>query len=375
MSDDLAADSHTRVEDATPPTQAFPRCLLIIGLVAFAMAAWYAIEVILLLFGGVLVGVLLDAAASFLHRYVRIPHRISIVVVLLAIVGVATLLVWWTGASLAQQIDELRQSLVAGWASLKHWLAGQPWGRPVLRWLSSSEASQVGHRWVTQITMTATSFLWWLTSALVVAVAGIYLAGSPGVYVGGIIHLTPPRHRDTTRELLARLHAALRGWLAGVLVNMTVIGTGYAIGLWLLGVPMALAVGLCAFVLCFVPYLGALVAAALAIAVGFSVDASTAMWVLGLSILLQTVESYILTPLVYQRSVNLPPVVTLAAQLILGSLLGTLGLIFATPLAAVALVTVKVIYLDHTLHDPHGPPEAREPEDTPKTGSPTTRVR
>lgn len=348
------------MEDRTPPSKAFGRWLLIVGLVAVALAVWYAIEVILLLFGGVLVAVLLDAAASLFQRYLRLPRALAIAVVLLLIVTVAFLLVWWTGASLAQQIDELRGSLVSGWESLKRWPASQPWGGPVITWLSSSEASRVGHQWVTQITMTATSFLWWLTSALVVAVAGIYLAASPGPYVGGLIHLTPPKHRDMTRQLLSRLHRSLRGWLAGVLVNMTVIGTGYAVGLWLLGVPMALAVGLCAFVLCFVPYLGALVAAALAIAVGFSDSATTAIWVVGLSIVLQTLESYILTPLVYEKNVHLPPVVTLAAQMVLGSLLGTLGLIFATPLAAVVLVSVKVIYLDHTLHDPQGPPEAQD---------------
>jgi predicted PurR-regulated permease PerM len=175
----------------------------------------------------------------------------------------------------------------------------------------------MGNQWVARITSGATSAVWWLTSGLVVLVAGIYLAASPDSYVGGLLHLTPPKQRDAARELLARMHTALRGWLAGVLVEMTVIGVGYAVGLWLLDVPMALAVGLCAFVLCFVPYLGALIAGVLAIAVGFSVDTRTAMWVVGLTVILQGLESYVLTPMVYRRSVHLPPVVTLGAQLIL----------------------------------------------------------
>jgi predicted PurR-regulated permease PerM len=67
---------------------------------------------------------------------------------------------------------------------------------------------------------------------------------------------------------------------------------------------------------------------------------------------LQTVESYVLQPVIQDHSVNLPPAVVIGAQLLLGVLLGTLGVMFATPLVAAAFVVVKMLYVRDTLGDP-----------------------
>ena len=64
-----------------------------------------------------------------------------------------------------------------------------------------------------------------------------------------------------------------------------------------------------------------------------------------------SLEGYVLSPLVFQRSVDIPPLVTMSAQVVLGTMLGVLGVVFATPLTACALVLVKRVYIEDVLGD------------------------
>ena len=66
---------------------------------------------------------------------------------------------------------------------------------------------------------------------------------------------------------------------------------------------------------------------------------------------IQTLEGYVLSPLVYQRSVHIPPMLTIGMQVVLGTLLGVVGVIFATPLTACAMVLVQRLYVEDTLGD------------------------
>lgn len=66
---------------------------------------------------------------------------------------------------------------------------------------------------------------------------------------------------------------------------------------------------------------------------------------------IQSIEGYVLSPLVYQRSVKIPPMLTIAAQVVLGTLLGVVGVIFATPLTACAMVLVQRLYIEDALGD------------------------
>jgi predicted PurR-regulated permease PerM len=128
-------------------------------------------------------------------------------------------------------------------------------------------------------------------------------------------------------------------------------------GLKLLGVPLALALALIAFLTNFVPFIGPIVAAVPAILVGFSVGADTALWVALLYLGIQFFEGNFLTPMVQRESVDLPPALTIGAQVLFGVLFGTLGVIFATPLAAAGLVAVRMLYIEDVLGDRDGPPD------------------
>jgi predicted PurR-regulated permease PerM len=161
--------------------------------------------------------------------------------------------------------------------------------------------------------------------------------------------LLPPARRSRAHELLSAIGHTLRWWLFGRAVGMTIVGIATTTGLWLLDVPLALVLGLIAAALDFVPYVGPILAAAPGILVALSGGMSHAIYVALLYLAIQLLEGYVLTPLIEQRSVRLPPALTIGAQVLLGVLVGALGVLFATPLTAALVVLIKGLYVEDTL--------------------------
>ena len=121
------------------------------------------------------------------------------------------------------------------------------------------------------------------------------------------------------------------------------------IGLLLLGAPFAVALALLAGLMEFIPYIGPFVAAVPAILVGFAESPQLALWIALLFLAVQSIESYVLAPLVQHRAVYLPPAVILFAQVLMGVIVGGLGVAVATPLAAAAMVAISMLYVEDVL--------------------------
>lgn len=139
------------------------------------------------------------------------------------------------------------------------------------------------------------------------------------------------------------------------------------VGLWLLGVPLALSLGFLAGLLELVPYVGPVLAAVPALLLAFVQAPELGLYVLLLYVGVQQLEGDLLTPIIQEVAVDLPPVLTLVATFVMGALFGVLGLLVATPLAALALVLVRMLYLEDVLGEkaprhrrgaPSRPPEA-----------------
>ena len=159
------------------------------------------------------------------------------------------------------------------------------------------------------------------------------------------------RFRTRMAAILDELHDSLRGWLMGTLVLMIIVGTMTTVGLWTLGIPQPLALGIIAFFLEFVPYVGPILAAIPAILIAAGVGSREVLFVVLLYWAIQSIEGYVLSPLIYQRSIEIPPMLTIGAQVVLGTLLGVVGVIFATPLTACAMVLVQRLYIEDALGD------------------------
>lgn len=190
-----------------------------------------------------------------------------------------------------------------------------------------------------------------LANVLIVLVFGIYLAADPEVYLGGLARLFPKGRRARVREVLLAVGSTLRWWLIGKFLSMVVIGVLTAIGLWLLGVPMAVTLALIAALLTFIPNIGPILAVVPAALLALLQSPMQVVYVCLLYFGIQTFESYLLTPLVQRRTVSLPPGLTIFAQVLAAVLLGGLALALATPMAAALVVLVRMLYLEDVLGD------------------------
>jgi predicted PurR-regulated permease PerM len=198
-----------------------------------------------------------------------------------------------------------------------------------------------------------TSFVGGLADLLLIVFGGLFLAAQPGLYRQGFLLLLPPGgSRERVAGTLDASGTALRRWLLGQLVAMLLVFVLTGLGLWAIGVPAALALALLAGLAEFVPLIGPIVAAIPALLIALSDGWQTALWTLLLYLAIQQVESNLIMPVVQHRVVSLPPAVTLFAVVAFGLLFGSLGVLFATPLAVVVFVAVKKLWVRETLGEP-----------------------
>lgn len=115
--------------------------------------------------------------------------------------------------------------------------------------------------------------------------------------------------------------------------------------------PLPLTLGLLAGLLEFIPNFGPILSAAPAVLLAYTISPALALKVVGLYLVVQSLESYLIHPFVLKNAVALPPVITVVALVLFGVLFGFLGLLLAAPLAAVTIVLVRMLYVEDALGD------------------------
>ncbi|MBW3542880.1 MAG: AI-2E family transporter [Planctomycetes bacterium] len=320
---------------------------------ALLFVVWYAGRVLLLAVAGVLLGVLLSAASGWLHRWTRIRESVCLGVVLVSLVAAVAGLGWWVGETVAAQAAELSRALPEAVKSVRTSLEQHTWGRWIVERLPDSGSILSSSQTLTRVTGFASTSLSILLDVVVIFFVGAYAAAEPKVYVKGFLHLLPKPRRARAGEVIEAVGTTLRWWMAGKLCSMAIVGLLIGIGLWIIGIKLALVLALVAMVLELVPNFGPLIAAVPAVLLSL-LDKGTSVWaVVGLYAGVQMVESYLLLPLIQRRTVYLPPAVTILALILLGWLGGVLGVLVATPLTAAAMVVIKMLYVQDVLDD-HG---------------------
>ncbi len=144
-------------------------------------------------------------------------------------------------------------------------------------------------------------------------------------------------------------YTTLKNWFISRSITMTVVGVATGAGLALLGVPFPIVLGIMAGVLNFIPNLGPYIAMAPALLVALPQGVDHVIYVFALYMGVQSLEGYILTPLLDKRFVSVPPALLLFGQVLLGILVGLVGVLFASPLIAVLLVIVEDLYVKDRL--------------------------
>ncbi|MGI8670701.1 MAG: AI-2E family transporter, partial [Aridibacter sp.] len=131
--------------------------------------------------------------------------------------------------------------------------------------------------------------------------------------------------------------------------SMTINGILTFLGLWFLGIPFAIPLGIIAGLMSFIPNIGPLIAGFPAVIIALSLSPTQALYVSILYLAVQNLDGFLITPLIQKRAVSIPPVLIIAAQLLLAVIFGFLGLLLAVPLVAIVFVMVKMIYVEDIL--------------------------
>ena len=185
----------------------------------------------------------------------------------------------------------------------------------------------------------------------IILFVGIYFALSPGRYKRGFVKLVPQGKRERAVHVLDDIGDTLARWLMGKSLSMLIVGIATAGGLTLLGVPLGLILGIIAGLLDFIPYIGPIMAGVPAVLIALSISPDLALYTVLLFLGIQTVEGYVLQPLVEARAVEIPPALTIVMQLVFGSLFSFAGIALATPLTAALMVLVDKLYVEDILGD------------------------
>jgi predicted PurR-regulated permease PerM len=330
--------------------------LLLLALVALVVEL---AAMLLLVFAAVLVAIVFDALAERIERLLRLAHRwalLAAVLVVLLSLGLSTA---FFGAQLQKQVVELQEALPQAWRAVEAWLGARDLGARVLAALRDWSPSGAGV--ARNLGNLAAGTLGAFGALVLVIVAGIYLAAQPRTYRSGLMQLLPMRWRDPGRSVLAAIGSALRAWLKAQGVAMLAVSVLTALGLWAIGVPSALALGLLAGLAEFVPVVGPLIAAVPALLLAASLGPESLLWTLGLYAAIQQFEGNVLLPWATRRAVRLPPALALFAVFALGSLLGPMGVLLGAPLAVVGFVLVRELYVGRALGESAAASSSRVP--------------
>lgn len=310
-----------------------------------------ASDVLLVVFGGILLAVLLHGVSHWVHQKTGMNEKAALAAAILLPLLAVALAGWLLAPDIGDQGGKLVDRLPFAMEKFQQQLMQYDWAARLwksthhLRELAPDGSSAA--RYVTNFFSTGFGALGNMVFAMFV---GLFLSLDPGLYVNGFLQLIPEARRPRAREVLAATGEALGNWLIGKLTAMAVIGVLTTVGLAMLGIDLALVLGVIAALLSFIPNFGPIASVIPALLVAVADRPEKAVYVLLLYAAIQTVESYGLTPFLQKRMVEMPPALLLTMQVLLGVLAGILGVIFATPLTAAAMVMVKKWYVEDLLH-------------------------
>lgn len=326
---------------------------IVFGVLITLCLLWFARSIFIIAFLGILLGLAVARATDYLER-VRIPRGLGAPLVLFAGIGVLVACFAMIAPPLRSQTLQLSDEVPELLDDFDRWLEKTPAKALVtpkpaagLRAQFTNEMRRAAHFLFPLVS----SVLGVAGGAMLVLFLAMYIGIAPGVYREGILHLIPHRRRDRLEELVDTLGVTLRQWLIARLIAMILIGVITGIGLTLLHVRGAIALGVLAGLLEFVPFFGPVFSAVPAAATALLDSPQKALSVIVLYILVQQLEGSVVTPLLLEKRLDIPPVLTIVTVAVFGVVFGVIGMLIAEPLLATVLVTTKLLYVKDVVGD------------------------
>lgn len=298
-------------------------------------------SVLLMILAASIIALYFHGLAGLIERKFKLSGKWSMALSLLSTVVIIILLSWLIGAKVQAQINDLSNQLPELAARAKDELKQYTWGQAIL----DQTSGQGSEKLISTAKRFFNSTFGVLGDIYIILFLGIFLTADPNTYKNGIIALVPRQHKQEGNQILKELGQTLKSWFKGKLFSMAVVAVLTGIGLSIVGVPMVFALAIIAGILNFIPNFGPIIAMVPAVLIGLTQGMNTALIVAGLYILIQMLESNLITPMVQKKLVSIPPALIIIGQLVVGSLTGYLGIVLATPVVLIIMVLVKELYV------------------------------
>ena len=326
------------------------RAGLVAGIVVLLLLAWSWRHVLFLAFASILIACGLRGLAKPINQRTPLKEGWSLLVAALIVLLVLAALFAVFGAQIAGQFDDLRETIPPALDTLRSQLSETAYGQFLLEQFdgltgSGGPLSDI----LSRVGGFSLAFFNGLLEAFLVVVAAIFFAVSPNTYRNGVLKLAPSSWRDSAGEALDASGVALQKWLLGTLISMLAIAILVGVGLWAIGVPAPLGLAVLAGLAQFVPVIGPVIAALPGILLALASDPTTALWAALVYFVASQLEANVLYPLIQERAVSQPPVITIYSIVAFGLLFGPLGVLLAVPISVVVMIFIVKFYVRDTL--------------------------
>ena len=334
-----------------------------LGVIATATALlllWHLRAVVIHLFAAVVLAMALCTLVGVVRNRLGCSRPLALLLTLVGLLVLLAVALAVVVPPFVEQLQQLVQQLPAAaeraTVLLRQVLdqsSRMVYGQQALQWLQrgwgagNAGAGAVGG--LQQLLGVAGDLGGGLIQLLFVVAVSLMIAAQPIAYREVVVLLAPSFYRRRLREVLLECGEALSSWMGGVLISSLCVAVLAGVGLSLLGVKLVVANALLAGLLNVIPNVGPTLSTIFPISVALLVSPWKALAVLGLYVVVQNLESYVITPSVMHHQVKLLPGLTLAAQFLFTVLFGPLGLLLALPLAVCLQVVIRNVLIRDVL--------------------------
>jgi len=325
----------------------FIRRVVLVILIAGLTIALYRVGTLLILaFGSVLGAITIHAIADRLHRHLRVARRHAVGMAMLVVLAATGFLVWLLTAQFGTQINALIIETPQLLARLAAWMSQSAVGAKIVEAVQTGYAGAQATQDLGQVARGGADFV--LNTVLLV-VGAMFFAIEPRRYRDGLLLLLPKDKRGAFGDAFDDLGHNLRLWLRAQIVLMLLMGTSIGVGLWLSGVPSAAALGLLAGISEFIPYIGPTIAMLPALGLAANAGTGPLIGAIATYAIVRIVQDMIVTPVIQNKVIAIPPAITLFAIVGIGYIFGLAGLVFAAPLLVAIFALTHSLYIRETL--------------------------
>lgn len=341
--------------------------IALLALVASLYILWQLKDVLLLVFAAIVLANSLNLLARWLRKKLGIQRSAAVLIAVGLLIASLVLFFQIIVPPFAKQLQEIYVLVPQGINQLTTWLNSVDKVIPddFDRYLPNPEslAQEVtphAQRLLGRSFAFFSSSLGSVINVLLIVILGLMMLVNPDAYRNGFIRLFPSFYRRRVDGILQECEVSLGSWIVGALISMSVIAVLSTLGLYMIGVKAALANGVLAGLLNFIPNLGPTLSVVPPMAIALLDSPIKAAIVLGFYIAIQQFESNFLTPYVMSQQVNLLPAVTLLAQVFFATIFGFWGLLLALPLVVVCQIWIRRILIEDIMDPWKAPPHSQD---------------